>query len=226
MGTRKKSCFVALTAILFAPQLAVVQGQVVDQSNYVSQCCFAPTSGFAGQTFRPSQGTSAGAGFLIDAHVPASGTLMVELWSDVASNVGAVLLASASSPFTIGQGFTMIDVFWPSVQVTPGAQYFLAVIAPGPQSLFTFTTISANNAYAGGGAWYSGDVAATTSYGDYTSGGFDLPFEEFSEGPIVTTPEPATLFLVASGLAGVFGIARRRGRPRRSRVDPSEPRGC
>ena len=63
--------------------------------------------------------------------------------------------------------------------------------------------------YANGGAEYTPAGNGMNPYQDLTHR-YDLSFEEFSEGPIVTTPEPATIGLLATGFLGIAGFGRRR----------------
>ena len=209
---RNRYYSVALAGLLLAPMFSAVHAQILDQSNYANQGVLYYANVWSGQTFTPSANTSVGAGFNFKAGGRATGGIAtLELWSDIASNTGATLLASGTSAYSLGAyQQSMIDVFWSAVAVAPGAQYFLTVNAPGTLGDL-YTTWATPNTYAGGGVWYqnySGGVD-TSPYTNFYSGSGSLTFEEFSATP-VTTPEPASIALVATGLAGVFSVARRR----------------
>ena len=163
---RTRFSFIGLAGLVLAPVLGTVHAQIVDQSNYANQGVFWYASSWAGQTFTPSAGTSAGAGFNLKASAnPVSGLATVELWSDIPSNTGATLLASGSAAYSLGPyQQSMVDVFWSAVTVTPGAQYFIAVNAPGSQ-YDLYTTWSTPSTYGGGGVWYQNYVGGSDTSG-------------------------------------------------------------
>ena len=143
---------VALARLLLAPMFSTMQAQILDQSSYLNSGN-STADVWSGQTFTASANTSAGAGFNLYASsiFPASGLLTVELWSGVASNAGAIRLASGTSAFSLaGQQQSMIDVFWDAaVSVTPGTQYFLTMNAPGNAGNLARTS-GEGDPYAGG----------------------------------------------------------------------------
>src|SRR5258707_456728 len=78
-----------LAGLLFVPMLSSAHAQVLDQSNAGAVAGSFFGYFWQGQTFRPSANTSVGGGFRIYSERALTGLLMVELWSDVASNGGA-----------------------------------------------------------------------------------------------------------------------------------------
>ena len=204
--------FVSLMALCGA-----VEASTIDQSNYVVDSIFGELQNWNGQTFRPSQDTSAGAGFNLWALGGAdSNILTVELWSDVPSNSGATMLAFGNTAFSLTAGQqSMIDVFWPSVSVTPGAQYFIAAYAPLTGQPTIYTTYSGGNLYPSGQALYNYSTIDTATWNQDGWPTLDFTFEEFSSSDssdAPTVPEPASLLLLGSGPWAV--VARRRFRSR------------
>ena len=209
----------AFGALLLAPIVSVASAQTIDQSNTGPGCCPTALYGnvyWKGQTFRPTATTVTGAGLeLWDFHIGiVTGTLSVQLWDNVPSTVGAAMLASGTSPYNLVAN-SWTDVFWSPVSVTPGAQYFLAMMA----SDWSNAPVSGGDMYTGGSVWIGGSNVTDPygNWGDYggLGPGWDLRFREYSvtpsESPDPTvTPEPGTTILLGSGLVIVVGITRRR----------------
>lgn len=208
---------VLVSASLLVSQTVIAQ--VVDQSNYVDR--FHPISavvagGFthfwAGQTFRPAASTSVGAGFNIRPYRPGgsgSSTLTIELWDNFPWFAGAVKLATGNTSFTLATDqISMVDVFWTSVPVTPGAMYFLAARAPNPAFDLTFTTSAFTDNYASGSFYWNQGVSSTAPYSGNSN--LDAVFEEFAATPRTTVPEPRSAAFLAAGLFSIFVVNRRR----------------
>ena len=93
----RKLYSLATAGLLLASVAPEARAQVVDQSNYQVDGPFDRSDRWNGQTFRPSANTSAGAGFNL-RYGAGSGTLTVELWSDIASNSGRYCSPPAAPP--------------------------------------------------------------------------------------------------------------------------------
>lgn len=177
------------------------RGQVVDQKNLVNEDVLG--TGWQGETFVPQATTAVGASFNLAARsLAVSGTLTVQLWSDVPSAAGASLLGSGITVYSLAASQqSYFDVFWSAVSVTPGTPYFLAMFADDPN---TWATTSYNDAYSNGSPYLG------IPWREHPCGGCDLNFKEYSASAVVSTPEPASLVLTSTGMLALLGIAIRR----------------
>jgi hypothetical protein len=135
--------------------------------------------------------------------------------------VGPALFASAlflgtnsfaDVPMTFGTPTAPLNIL-----LAPNTTYalILSVLSGAvqtPDGSSVLVGASSTDSYADGGLFFSTDASAplTFSAADYPP---DAAFSAaFSSSAVVGTPEPATLMLVATGMAGVGGVVARRRR--------------
>jgi hypothetical protein len=143
------------------------------------------------------------------------------------------MLASGSTTFSVVNGTQQfIDVFWTNtIAVTPGTQYFVAFLG----NTAGLTSRQSQYVNPDGQAYYN--YSSTNPTAPYTccGGGYDLAFRAYAlsglepdpepepepdpdpepwvdPNPPIVTPEPASVVLMATGLAGLVAISRRRKR--------------
>ncbi|MES2176845.1 MAG: PEP-CTERM sorting domain-containing protein [Gemmatimonadota bacterium] len=203
-----------LAAVLLAPSMA--QAQLIDQSNYGSDGVSGPYTGvgysntsmgnvFFGQYFVPQQNNIIGASIILynDGTTAKSFYLGTEVYD--ATDTFVTDGSNHWTNFLPGTYLIATVPFTPAL-VTPGQTYYLDyVILNDDFSLYDSEihyVIDTNELYPDGVAF-----RFDMENNNYSESG-DMVFEEYYEG--AATPEPASMVLLATGLVGVIGVARRR----------------
>ena len=200
--------FVAVA--LFSAKPLAAQEQV-DQSQTNVSSGFLGLDWKSGQTFTQSGANISGVGIFIQSIVenPASGSVSFSLYDAIpTASTPATLLQSGSQTLSLGtKGSAWVDFHFTPYSLAPGTPLFL--MFTGTPGGFQIT-----DAYDGAGAAYAPGKAYSFVSGAYLEHPqYDLTFRTYATvAQPVTTPEPASITLLATGLIGIAGAVRRRAR--------------
>ena len=223
---------IALAALIAAPSLA--QAQIISQDNG-GTTIDASGAGY-GQSFvmPTSYNRITGAAVMLGMNTiynPGSigkqwsGLLTISLWNQLPNVANAGRLATGTNSIVLfGGPASFYGVNFGSILAVPNEEYYITfATTDSPASATALTAWMGANADVYGGSNPECSEASDWGYceallsdsgvlaGDYSSAvgdGSDMAFRIYGES--VTTPEPASMVLIATGLVGVFGAARRR----------------
>lgn len=149
------------------------------------------------QSFQQSMSNITGAGIFLQPGVGSSDTVTLSVW-DALPNQAGVMLATGTSTGTSG---SWVDVFWAPVSVVPNTTLYL--VFTGNTTLgVTGTTYD---------SYPAGYVFSNAGFGPFPS--YDFTFRTYYDNQInnpTPTPEPGTLLLMGTGIAGLALWSRKR----------------
>jgi hypothetical protein len=189
--------------------LAVMSFSAAHATMAIDQSALVSTDGMAGfhqanlfQSFQQIANNIAGAEvLLLDGYGSGTGDITISLWNALPNAGGNLITSGTALGVAGGQWAT---VFWTPVAIAADTTYYLQFSGTNPTLALTG---DANNGYS------RGQIFANAGFASFAN--YDFTFQTYEDttsnvGSLVGTPEPATMTMMAAGLAGLVMARRRR----------------